>query len=241
MESITNFLENKLKLKVNREKSAVDRPWRRKFPGFSFYIHKSGIGIRVYSKAVKRFKDKVRGITSRSNGKSMDYRIEKLRQLITGWFNYFGIADMKGLARDPNKWIRRKIRMCFWKQWKKIKTKHDNLVKLGMKDNGAWKYANTRKGYWRISNSQIQDPYKWISREIRPCKSYTEVFLITLIPNEPPYTEQYVRWCERTINELIITSYSINLVFSEGKLRGVQKIIGNQIYLYQVIICPKNG
>jgi group II intron reverse transcriptase/maturase len=155
MESITNFLENKLKLKVNRDKSAIDRPWRRKFLGFSFYTHKSGIGIRVHPKAVKRFKDKVREITSRSNGRSMDYRIEKLRQLITGWVNYFGIADMKELARDLDKWIRRRIRMCFWKQWKKIKTKHDNLVKLGMKDNEAWKFANTRKGYWRISNSQI--------------------------------------------------------------------------------------
>lgn len=62
---------------------------------------------------------------------------------------------MKGLAKDLDRWIRRRIRMCFWKQWKKIKTKHDNLVKLGMKDNDAWKYANTRKGYWRISNSQI--------------------------------------------------------------------------------------
>jgi hypothetical protein len=155
MESITNFLENKLKLKVNRDKSAIDRPWRRKFLGFSFYTHKSGIGIRVHPKAVKRFKDKVREITSRSNGRSMDYRIEKLRQLITGWVNYFGIADMKELARDLDKWIRRRIRMCFWKQWKKIKTKHDNLVKLGMKDNEAWKFANTRKGYWRISNSHI--------------------------------------------------------------------------------------
>jgi hypothetical protein len=162
MESITSFLENKLKLKVNRDKSAVDRPWMRKFLGFSFYTHKNGIGIRVHPKVVKRFKDKVREITSRSNGRSMGYRIEKLRQLITGWVNYFGIADMKGLARDLDMWIRRRIRMCYWKQWKKIKTKHDNLVKLGMKDNEAWKFANTRKGYWRISNSQILNitPYK---------------------------------------------------------------------------------
>jgi hypothetical protein len=85
----------------------------------------------------------------------MDYRIEKLRQLIIGWVNYFGIADMKGLARELDRWIRRRIRMCFWKQWKRIKTKYDKLVRLGMRENEAWEFANTRKGYCRISNSHI--------------------------------------------------------------------------------------
>jgi len=109
----------------------------------------------VHEKSVAKFKAKVKELTKRSNGWSMDYRLLKLRQLIIGWINYFGIADMKQLAKTLDEWIRRRIRMCFWKQWKKIKTKHDNLKKLGATEKKAWEYANTRKSYWRISNSPI--------------------------------------------------------------------------------------
>lgn len=155
MNSITDFLENNLKLKVNRDKSAVDRPWRRKFLGFTFYQWYGKIGIRVHEKSINRFKNKVRKITSRSNAWDMEYRMIKLRQVIIGWLNYFGIADMSSMAKELDEWIRRRLRMCFWKQWKKIKTKHDNLMKLGVKDSKAWEYANTRKSYWRIANSPI--------------------------------------------------------------------------------------
>jgi group II intron reverse transcriptase/maturase len=155
MKSVVEFLEGPLKLKVNKEKSAVDRPWKRKFLGFSFYCAKKGIGIRVHEKSIKRVREKIRAITSRSNGKSMEYRLTKLAQLINGWVNYFGIADMKNLAQNLDEWTRRRLRMCIWKQWKKIKTKHDNLVKLGIDNRKAWEFANTRKGYWRVSNSPI--------------------------------------------------------------------------------------
>ncbi len=153
--SITKFIEQKLKLKVNEQKSAVDRPWKLKFLGFSFYYKKGGIGIRVHPKPVKKFKQKLKEITGRSNAMSMAQRMLKLRQVITGWVNYFGIADMKGLSKSLDEWLRRRIRMCFWKQWKKIKTRHDNLVKLGIDKYKAWEYANTRKSYWRTSNSPI--------------------------------------------------------------------------------------
>jgi RNA-directed DNA polymerase len=155
MMSITRFLEEKLKLKVNREKSGVDRPWKLKFLGFSFYHKKGEVGIRVHPKSVKKFRAKLKAITGRSNGMGVKDRIEKLKQVITGWVNYFGIADMSKLAKKLDEWLRRRIRMCYWKQWKKIKTKHDNLVKLGIDNGKAWEYANTRKGYWRISNSPI--------------------------------------------------------------------------------------
>lgn len=155
MESITRYIEQELKLKVNKNKSAVDRPSKRKFLGFSFYIKGGEVRNFIHKKPIERFKDKVRAITSRSNGRSMEWRKEKLNQLITGWVNYFKIADMKNTARELDGWIRRRLRMCYWKQWKKIKTKHDNLVRLGINDVKAWEYANTRKGYWRISNSQI--------------------------------------------------------------------------------------
>lgn len=155
MENITDFLEKKLKLKVNKDKSAVDRPWRRKFLGFTFYQYHGKIGIRVHQKSINKFRNKIREITSRSSGKSMEYRMIKLRQCIIGWLNYFAIADIGKISKKLDEWTRRRIRMCFWKQWKKIKTKHDNLVKLGINEYKAWEFANTRKGYWRISNSPV--------------------------------------------------------------------------------------
>jgi RNA-directed DNA polymerase len=155
MASLTKFLEEKLKLRVNKDKSAVDRPWKRKFLGFTFYQFKGKVGIRVHQKSISKFKEKVKEITSRSNGKSMEQRMQKLKRCIIGWINYFGIADISRLTKELDEWARRRIRMCFWKQWKKIKTKHDNLRKLGASEQKAWEYSNTRKGYWRISNSPI--------------------------------------------------------------------------------------
>ena len=155
MGSIAKFIEGKLKLKVNKDKSTVDRPWKLKFLGFSFYYKKGGIGIRVHHKSVVKFKRKLKEITGRSNAMSMSLRMLKIKQLITGWVNYFGIADMIKLAQSLDEWLRRRIRMCYWKQWKKIKTRHDNLVRMGIKNSKAWEFANTRKGYWHIANSPI--------------------------------------------------------------------------------------
>jgi RNA-directed DNA polymerase len=155
MESITKYIEEELKLKVNRNKSAVDRPNRRKFLGFSFYVMKGKAHNFIPKKPIARFKAKVKEITSRSNGTSMEMRMEKLNQLLTGWVNYFHIADMEKVAKELDQWIGRRIRMCYWKQWKKISARHDNLVKLGVKNWKAWEYANTRKGYWQTANSPI--------------------------------------------------------------------------------------
>jgi RNA-directed DNA polymerase len=155
MVSITTYLEETLKLKVNREKSAVDKPVRRKFLGFSFYYRKGGVGIRVHEKPIRRLTQKVKEITARSNAMSMEQRVVKLNESTTGWVNYYGVADMKKKVSELDEWIRRRLRMCYWKQWKKIGAKHDNLVKLGVDNNKAWEFANTRKSYWRISNSPV--------------------------------------------------------------------------------------
>jgi len=104
---------------------------------------------------VAKFKDRVREILSRSNGWSTEQRIAALNQCIIGWVNYFRLADMKNLASALDEWIRRRIRMCIWKQWRKIQTRHDNLVQLGIENSKAWEFANTRKGYWRIAGSPI--------------------------------------------------------------------------------------
>lgn len=155
MESITKFIETKLRLKVNREKSKIDRPWRIKYLGFSFYQAKGKVEIRVHPKSIEKFKNKVRTITSRSKAMSMETRYLKLKQVIRGWVNYFKIANMGKIVQTLDKWIRRRIRMCYWKQWKKIKTKHDNLVKLGIENYKAWEVANSRKAYWRIADTPI--------------------------------------------------------------------------------------
>ena len=133
----------------------MDRPWKLKYLGFTFYNKPEGVGIRIHPKAVKRFKDKLKEVTGRSKSISMKERAQKLKQVICGWVNYFRIADMRRVARTLDEWLRRRIRMCYWKQWKKIATKHDNLIRLGLNKSKAWEYANTRKGYWRVSNSPI--------------------------------------------------------------------------------------
>ena len=151
MASITRYIEKRLKLKVNREKSAVDRPNRRKFLGFSFYIVKGKARNFIHKKCIERFKAKIRIITSRSNGRSMEWRKERMNRLICGWVNYFRLADMRKHADNLDAWIRKRIRMCYWKQWKRIKTKHDNLVKLGLDTRKAWQFANIRRGYWNVA------------------------------------------------------------------------------------------
>lgn len=153
MKNITKFIETKLRLKVNKEKSKVDRPWRIKYLGFSFYQAKGKVEIRIHPKSIAKFKNTVREITARSNNMSMETRYKRLKQVIRGWVNYFKIANMEKIAQKLDKWIRRRIRMCYWKQWKRTKTKHDNLVKLGIENSKAWEYANTRKSYWRISDT----------------------------------------------------------------------------------------
>jgi group II intron reverse transcriptase/maturase len=155
MESISRYIEKDLNLKVNREKSQVDRPWKLKYLGYTFYPKKGEMGMRVHPKSIKRLKEKLKMVTSRSNAMSMEYRALRLKQIITGWVQYFKLADMKSILVKLDEWLRRRIRLCYWKQWKKIKTKHDNLFRLGIGNGKAWEYANTRKGYWRISNSPV--------------------------------------------------------------------------------------
>lgn len=155
MESMIKLIENKLKLKVNKDKSAVDFVSKRKFLGFSFYFAKSGAEIRIHEKSIKRFKDKVKFYTNRNVGISMESRLKKLNQITRGWINYYGIANAAAKLKELDKWIRRRLIACIWKQWKKISTRYRNLVKLGINKYKSWEYANTRKGYWRISNSPI--------------------------------------------------------------------------------------
>lgn len=153
-EAITDFLEKKLKLKVNEEKSAVDRPWRRKFLGFSFTSDKQH-RIRLAHQTKKKAKNKIRELTSRSWSISMEERILKLNQYLVGWTNYFSLADTPTPFKEMDAYLRRRLRMCRWKEWKKPKTKIKRLIFLGVPKEKAFEWGNSRKKYWRISNSPI--------------------------------------------------------------------------------------
>ena len=100
-------------------------------------------------------KNRIRELTDRNKGISNAEREKKYQEYVRGWVEYFRLADMKGLLKTTDEWARRRIRAVYWKQWKKISTRHRNLVKLGINKYKAWEYANTRKGYWRISKSPI--------------------------------------------------------------------------------------
>jgi group II intron reverse transcriptase/maturase len=153
--SIIKFVEDVLYLKVNREKTVVADIKDVKFLGYGFYFNKKGCRIRTHSKSIAKMKAKIKELTSRSNGWGNDRRKEAVRQYITGWLNYFCLADMKGLLERTDEWYRRRLRSLIWKQWKRIRTKQRNLIKLGIPKQKAWEYANTRKGYWRTANSPI--------------------------------------------------------------------------------------
>lgn len=140
---------------MNKEKSSVGRPWKLKFLGYSFYLTKGGVDFRVHKKSIKKLKAKLKYLTGRSRIGNIITTFRRLKEIIVGWVNYFKMAKMKYILKKIDEWLRRRIRMCYWKQWKKIKTRFTNLKRLGINFGKAWEFANTRKGYWRISNSPV--------------------------------------------------------------------------------------
>ena len=153
--NIISYIEKKLFLKVNREKTVVAKVSKIKFLGYSFYIYKKEGRLRLHPKSLMKMKERIRLLTSRSNGLGNAKRKESLRAYITGWVNYFKLADTKKLLTEIDEWYRRRLRMVIWKQWKRIKTKGRNLIKLGIESSKAWSFANTRKSYWRSAGSPI--------------------------------------------------------------------------------------
>lgn len=155
MQSIIPYIEGKLFLKVNRDKSQVAHVRGIKFLGYSFYVVKGEGRLRIHPKSVAKMKARIKELTSRSSGWGNDRRKEALSQYIKGWVQYFKLADMKLLLVKVDGWYRRRLRMVIWKQWKRIKTKMANLVKLGIKKQKAYEWANTRKSYWHTAGSFI--------------------------------------------------------------------------------------
>lgn len=153
MQSTVQFLEGTLKLRVNREKSAVDRPSKRKFLGFSFLRRKGETLVRVAPKSLKRVEAAIREITSRRRGVSLGSRIAALNEKLKGWVDYFALADTRTPFERLDQWLRRRLRMCLWKQWKKGRTRYCELRKLGLKEDAARQIVATRNGYWRTAKT----------------------------------------------------------------------------------------
>ena len=156
LETSTRYLEGKLKLTVNKEKSktvSVVAIRHFKFLGFVLGRGKDGYFIRVHTKSLKKAKQKLKELTSRSQGRNVRAVMERIKIYMTGWLAYFGIASMKNTMGKWNGWVRRRIRMYIWKQWKKPKTRVQNLIKLGMEPWMANRNGNTRKGYWAVAGS----------------------------------------------------------------------------------------
>lgn len=154
MASISRFIEDKLRLKINMEKSAVDRPWKRKFLGFSFTWGRKP-KIRVAKESLKQVKQKLKELTSRSKPIPMESRIEEINKITVGWCNYFALAETPTPFRRLDEWLRRRLRMCLWKQWKTPRTRIRKLISLGVPKGKAFEWGNTRKKYWRIAGSPI--------------------------------------------------------------------------------------
>lgn len=151
MRSVGRYVAKQLRLVVNEEKSRVVASTEFEFLGFSF--PKSRATINVALKSIRRLKQRIREITGRSRGISMERRLGELRPYVRGWMGYFGIASQLKLFDKLDQWIRRRIRMCYWKQWRRPKRRRAMLIRLGVPRRQAIRHARSRKGYWRMAKT----------------------------------------------------------------------------------------
>ena len=157
--SLTRFVQDKMLLKVNQEKSHVSPVTspRTKFLGYGFYFSraKGEVRLTIHKKSKQKLKDRIRQLLTRNPRTSIENVKQLLAQKLRGWMNYFQLADAQKWTQEIDRWIRRGIRQLLWKTWKKVKTRIKALIKLGADPARAYYWGCTRKGYWRISNSHI--------------------------------------------------------------------------------------
>jgi group II intron reverse transcriptase/maturase len=153
LKSMSSYIEKKLKLVVNRTKSKVARPWESKLLGYSFHYKGGELGLKIADRSIRKYKTKVREITSRSRPIAMYKRYDMLGRLNRGWYNYFRLTEARSIFEELDKWVRCRIRLCYWKQWKNPRTRVKMLIQLGTPEWKAYQWGNTRKGYWRTSHS----------------------------------------------------------------------------------------
>lgn len=159
MKNVSIFIESKLGLKVNMTKSKVSKPNDIKYLGFGFFMDKND-GLwkaKPHAKSVEKLKLKLKKLTSRRWSISLDERLEKIKKTIVGWTNYYKISYWKDVARMVDAHVRFRLRMCIWKQWKKVNTKKKALISLGVPKREAWMLANSRKAYARCASSFLNN------------------------------------------------------------------------------------
>ena len=154
MESVREFLEKKLKLKVNPKKSKVDRATRVKFLGFSFYKHKGEILIRVANRSLERFRDKLRRLTKRTRSGKLEDIIQEINTYMVGWIGYYRQANTPSVYEGLDSWIRRRLRQMVWKRWKRGTTRYRELIRLGVPKGRAGLGA-LGKSPWHMSASPV--------------------------------------------------------------------------------------
>ena len=156
--SCRKYLEGKLELKMNTEKSKVTGIFAQKefkFLGFCLGKNGSGVYIRAHRKSLAKAKERLKFLTKRNRGRNVRRVMQEVKVFIRGWIGYFHVADMKRTLMSWDKWLRRRFRMYIWKQWKKPRTKVANLRKLGIPADKAYQWGNSRLGYWRIAGSPV--------------------------------------------------------------------------------------
>lgn len=159
MSSITRFLSERLRLRVNPEKSAVGRPWRRKFLGYSMTVEKSP-RLRVSKDSVKRFKVDTRRKMRRGRGMNLDVFIHELTTSLRGWYNYYRLNEVKGVFEQLDEWLRRRLRLLLWRRWKKPKTRIKNLLKRGLeKVRSTISAYNGRGPWWNSGASHMNQAF----------------------------------------------------------------------------------
>lgn len=148
LESVSGYVEGKLKLKVNRDKSAVGRPWTRTFLGYSFTFHKR-CKVRAAPKSLKRFRAHLKRMFRMGRGRNLRrFIVEDLNPILRGWINYFILAETKGFAEELDKWIRRRLRLILWRQWKRPWTRFKKLMQFGVPEERAAISAFNGRGPW---------------------------------------------------------------------------------------------
>jgi RNA-directed DNA polymerase len=157
MQNVTRFIERRLKLQVNQQKSGISHPWWKPYLGFSFTSRRDDPRIRIHSKSIKRFKQRVRELTGRSCGMSIEQVIERLNRYTIGWWNYFRHSEIAAGFRSINYWIVRRLRAILWKHWKNPRTRVKELKKRGICHRQAVFTGCSRKGPWRMSK------VKWVA------------------------------------------------------------------------------
>lgn len=156
MGSVTRYLSEQLKLTVNQNKSAVDRPWRRIFLGYTMNWYPRP-RLRVGAKAVDKFRANVREICRRGKGRCLRQVINELNPKVRGWLNYFRHIESDYLLKELDGWLRRKLRVIIWKQWKRTRTRARNMIKLGLSSNAAWRFARRQRGPWVAAGENVMN------------------------------------------------------------------------------------